>query len=346
MKLFFFFWFFFQSTKFFKIRNNPIGTCDLTKNSIPFGWQIVVSLIPWIVVFQALLGLQLSSNYAAPLGLAITIIIGAEFFNSSETYLHDNLTSMMGKVFLVIVDRFLWTAFDYASYLFAAIFFLEVLRGWGILERLRNEFLQITEDPHKLVLLVMFGFGMLLAVVSPGGTNYLITGSILIKLAPKPKITPQQKSRIVAEYNERHDEKICKEPQCLHRFAPTDEQKIQVDTNNRIGAIALFSNAISAAFNVLGICISATSTIVFPFDQDMSFPNDATAQRYANLQIGFWFSAMFFVLSVLSPWFIMFLFSKEYVICASNQFTSKKAFFFYKIIKQRMVWKENYRSGG
>ncbi len=83
----------------------------------------------------------------------------------------------MGKVTLTVIDRFLWTVFDYALNMFSALFFLEVCKAWGIVERIREEFETITKDGNRLILLVLFCFGMLLGVVAPGGTNYLIAVS-------------------------------------------------------------------------------------------------------------------------------------------------------------------------
>jgi L-lactate permease len=281
----------------------------LTKTFVPFGWKVVLSILPYVLVFQMILGLQLSSKYAAPAGLLLTIIIGTHFFEDSSEFLHTDLPGMMGRIALVITDRLLWTIFDYAANMFAAMFFLEVLRGWGIDERLKKEFEAITNDPQHLLLLVLFSFGHLLGVVAPGGTNYLIAGSILIRIGLKPEITEEEATRLSAEYDQRH--KNCIDKNCTHPTATT-EHKLQVDTNNRIGAICLFGNALSGTFNLLGVCVIATASMVTPLDLDAPAGlNEEGVNTYAALEIVLWYCAMMFPLAVLSPLITVIIFSKK-----------------------------------
>ena len=109
--------------------------------------------------------------------------------------------------------------------------------------------------------MVLFCFGLLLAVVAPGGSNFLIAGSILIKMGIQRDVSEADGDRIVADYDRRHEN--CTDDDCSHHTA-TREDKIQFDTNNSIGAVCLLNNALSSAFNLLGVCIIATAPLVTP----------------------------------------------------------------------------------
>ena len=62
----------------------------------------------------------------------MTILIGTHFFDDSEAYRNLSFPEMFGRICLTIVDRFLWNIFDYASNLFSALLFLEILKRWGV----------------------------------------------------------------------------------------------------------------------------------------------------------------------------------------------------------------------
>lgn len=77
----------------------------------------MLSLIPFVVVFEGILGLQLSSKYVAPagacqelsimlcaqgavvyVGCLVAILLGTLFFQDSSEFLNDDLAKIMGKV--------------------------------------------------------------------------------------------------------------------------------------------------------------------------------------------------------------------------------------------------------
>ena len=117
------------------------------------------------------------------------------------------------------------------------------------MESIRNEFNEVTDDPNLMIVLVVFIFGLILGVVAPGGSNYLISASILISMNIERPVRDEDRKRIVAQFDERH--RNCDDDECVHHDA-SDDDKVRVDTNNRIAAMALFGNAWSSAFNLLG----------------------------------------------------------------------------------------------
>lgn len=108
------------------------------------GWKIALSLIPFVCVFQGVLGYDLSSRYVAPFTLFVTIYLGMVFFEDEGWWdvEHDignntqgNAVQVSGLVFLTIVDRVVWTVFEYAFNVFTAFFFLRVLEYWGVVDQ-------------------------------------------------------------------------------------------------------------------------------------------------------------------------------------------------------------------
>ena len=136
------------------------------------------SLYPFICVFQGVLGYGLSSRYVAPFTLLVTIVLGMQLFicdvhASADTCSgwDGDLLTIAGNVFFTIVDRVLWTIFEYAFNVFTAFFFLRVLQLWGVVESMREEFDDLARTPFRKTLLVIFCFAIIIAVVAPG-TNY------------------------------------------------------------------------------------------------------------------------------------------------------------------------------
>jgi L-lactate permease len=114
------------------------------------------------------------ARFVAPFALFVTILIGTHFFDDSKTYAGLTFPDMFGRIWLTIVDRFLWNVFDYASNLFSALILLEVMKRWGVVSAIRKEFTAISDDPNVLLTLVLFCFGLILAVVAPGKKKIII----------------------------------------------------------------------------------------------------------------------------------------------------------------------------
>eukprot|EP00808_Paulinella_micropora_P024517 g71485.t1 len=283
------------------------------KYSVNDNLKVILAIIPFIVVFQGILGLRISSRKVAVSGLASAILIGMYFFVDTSVYINATLAETMGRIFLLIFDRVLWTTFDYALNMGSALFFLGVLKRWGVVEQIRREFLDITQDGNLLVMLVMFCFGMVLAVVAPGGTNYLLAGAILIKMNVSSPITEAEEQNVVEMYDRRHA--TCTKKGCKHATATTKE-KLQTESNNRVGTIALFGNALASAFNLLGVCITATVPLLSPFDPRPDRPqSEQELQKYGELQLGKYFAAQIWLVSVASPFIMNYIFSQRKTLC-------------------------------
>ena len=76
--------------------------------------------------------------------------------------------TISGNVFFTIVDRMVWTVFEYAFNVFTAFFFLRVLQLWGVVETMREEFEDLARTPFRKIVLVAFCFAIIIAVVAPG----------------------------------------------------------------------------------------------------------------------------------------------------------------------------------
>lgn len=163
--------------------------------TIDSNWKAVLSFIPFVLVFQGILSLKMSSRIVAPGVLFITILLGLNYFRDSSYFANDTLPEAFGKVGLVIVDRFFWTIFEYALNVFAAFFFLRVLELWGIVDAMRVEFERIAPNSNRKLLLVGYCFAIGLAVVAPGGSNFVIAGTILIhmNLTNSPEESPERR---------------------------------------------------------------------------------------------------------------------------------------------------------
>lgn len=143
--------------------------------------------------------------------------------------------------------------------------------------------------PHARALLCHtgFAFAILLAVVAPGGSNFIIAGAILIQMNP---LGPG------------------------HTDAEVEE------SNLRIGLICLFGNALISAFNLLGICITTIAedikdlALVRPNDVEYGATEVCLGVVWVGVgddvtdlcclpwqQIGRIFSLQFFIFSIISP---------------------------------------------
>ena len=127
--------------------------CELAeKATLARTYKVLLAFIPLVIVFQGILGFRLSSRYVAPFAMLVTIVLGAAFFADSAAYANDSLETMMGRVFLLLADRLLWTVFSYAGNMLSALFFLEVLKRWGIVESIRRGRLVVGVGAHGLEL--------------------------------------------------------------------------------------------------------------------------------------------------------------------------------------------------
>lgn len=214
---------------------NEIQCYDYPKTTqLSQGWKLWFSLYPFISVFQGVLGYGLSSRYVAPFTLLLTIALGLNFFLCDEQVDSNadvttcigwtgDLVEIAGNVVFTIVDRAAWTMFEYAFNVFTAFFFLRVLQLWGVVETMREQFEFLAKTPFRKIVVVAFCFAVVIAVVAPGGSNFLIAGAILIDMN-------------------------------IHKLDAGDEKDY---FDKRIGAICLFGNGLTSAFNLLGVCIIA-----------------------------------------------------------------------------------------
>jgi len=245
--------------------------------SLSGGWKTVLALIPFVLVFQGILSLGLSSRYVAPFVLFVTILLGMNFFRDSEYFLGDSLPTATGKIVLIIFDRAVWTIVDYALNVATAFFLLRVLQLWGVVDAMKEDFELIAPNPTRKVLLVAFCFAISLAVVAPGGSNFVIAGAILISMNIMEK-------------------------------EPEDPERIA--SNERIGALCLFGNALTSAFNLLGVCVYVIAEDIAPLHYNVSEASIEQTNEGAK-QVARAFSAQFFLLSMLAPVFMAFIFNGE-----------------------------------
>ena len=233
------------------------------------GLKAALSMIPFILIFQGILSFNMSSKKVAPIVLLVVIYLGLNFFRDAEYFAGDALTEALGKVVLTVIDRFFWTILDYAANVFSAFFFLRVLELWGIVDSMRLDFERISDQPNHQIILVGYCFAIALAVVAPGGTNYVIAGSILIS---------------------------------MNLTKSSAGSEIRKKSNIAIGAIALFGNALTSAFNLLGVCVVA---IAEDLDDKTTSLDDSTRE------IGRLLSLQFFLFSTLSPVIMLYLFNSK-----------------------------------
>lgn len=260
--------------------NQTTTVCEGTTESLwpPLSatWKVTLSLMPFVFVFQGILSLNMSSRYVSPLVLLFVIVLGLNFFRDAKYFKGDATPEACGKIMLEIVARMVWTLFDYAFNVFSAFFFLRVLQLWGIVEQMRIEFAQIAPNPARKILLVYFCFAIALAVVAPGGSNFVIAGAILISM---------NLTGLEAQNPER------------------------LASNARLGAVALFGNALTSAFNLLGVCIKVLGEDIGSLDAFSATLTPSELSTHAGKQIGKYFSYLFFSFSTLTPVVMCYIFS-------------------------------------
>lgn len=276
--------------------------------------KVAIALIPFIVVFQGILSFKLSSRYVAPAGMLVTIVLGLSFFRDASYFDGDSTPTAAGKASLIVVDRLFWAIFEYAFNVFTAFFFMRILEIWGIVQAMREEFADLAPTANRKVLLVGFSFAILLAVVAPGGSNYIIAGAILIEMdiggTGKPIDHPDR-----------------------------------VKDSNRIGLICLFGNALISAFNLMGICITTIAEDIRALAIDPPYDNDVEMLDYASKEIGRTFSMQFFLFATISPFLCACLFSsKEGItekikdVFATDGWVLLSAGFVYALVQLLVSW--------
>lgn len=240
-------------------------------------WRVLLSLIPFVVVFQGILSLRLSSRYVAPFSLFVVIYLGMNFFRDADYFAGDSTALALGKVFLSVLDLGIWTLFEYAINVLTAVLLLRVLQLWGVVDRMVRDFQNITDNPNRQIMLVAFGFAMVLTVVAPGGSNFVIAGSILISMNL---------------FNER---------------VGSSEYK---QTCMRIAAVCLFGNALTSAWSLLGISILTLGNEIGPLDTNHT-RSETEQGKYMAERVAKDFSIFFFIFSVFAPLLVVLLFRPE-----------------------------------
>ena len=249
--------------------------------SLDGSWKVWLSLFPFILVIEGVLGFNLSSRYVAPFTLLITIIVGLMYFTDDGWAEGRSIIEVSGLVLLTVVERVIWTVFEYAFNVFAAFMFLRVVQLWGIVDSMRVEFEELANSPARKVLLILFCFAVMVAVVAPGGSNFLIAGAIIIEM----------------------------------NIQNLEDGKEKNKYDMRIGAICLFGNAITSAFNLVGVCVIAMADDVAQLaaDNGVSRPCADLDLACIQRQIAYNFSAQFFLFSLFTPLVMMWLYLREKV---------------------------------
>lgn len=257
------------------------GTCDdlYVYTNVSYYWKLYLSLIPIYIVIWGVLLMNKGSQVVAPAALIVTSVLCLLYFSDEGLSSSADVVQSSGLILLTVVDRVLWTVFEYAYNVFAAFLFLRVLQLWGIVGYMKDEFEVQAYSPERKVLLIMFNFAVMIAVVAPGGSNFLISGAILLDM------------------------------NILN--LPVGEEKDKYDL--RIGVLCLFGNTISSAFNLVGVCIIALAGDVIGLidEQEANFPCQVGDEKCAQKQIGLHFSAQVFLLCTLMPLWMTWLVTRN-----------------------------------
>ncbi len=140
-------------------------------------WKTLLALVPLVVVFVGILVFKLSSRYVAPFVLIIvTIPIALLAFKEGS------IMDSMERIGVVVGYSVSWGLLDYVYSIFGAFFFLEALKKTGALMFIKDDFKRISNDRQHLILLIGFCFAMILAVVAPAGSNFVIAAMMLLSL--------------------------------------------------------------------------------------------------------------------------------------------------------------------
>lgn len=257
------------------------GTCDdlYVYSSLNNTWKVYLSLIPIYLVIWGVLLMNKGSQIVAPAALVVTSVLCLLYFADEGLSSSADMVQSAGLVLLTVVDRVLWTVFEYAYNVFAAFLFLRVLQLWGIVGYMKDEFEVQAYSPERKVLLIMFNFAVMIAVVAPGGSNFLISGAILLDM------------NVMG--------------------LPEGREKEKYDL--RVGVLCLFGNTITSAFNLVGVCIIALAgDVIGVIDENgANYPCAVGDEKCAQKQIGLHFSAQMFLLCTLVPLWMTWIFTRN-----------------------------------
>eukprot|EP01006_Ploeotia_vitrea_P030420 TRINITY_DN62854_c0_g1_i1.p1 TRINITY_DN62854_c0_g1~~TRINITY_DN62854_c0_g1_i1.p1 ORF type:complete len:251 (+),score=112.18 TRINITY_DN62854_c0_g1_i1:75-827(+) len=142
---------------------------------------------------------------------------------------------------------------------------------------MRTEFEKLAPNDNRKILLVGFCFAIVLGVVAPAGSNFVIAGSVLISMN-------------------------------LLELPENDERRLA--GNKRIAALALFGNALTSAFNLLGVCITTIAEDIGPLEEQAT-RHGLEQTEHASLEIGRLFSEQFLLLATLSPTIMCYIWSEQ-----------------------------------
>lgn len=126
----------------------------------------------------------------------------------------------------------------------------------------------------------------------------------------KSDVRPEDAARIEKEFDDRHGLNDPDTPKS-DKHKMTQEEKLAVDNNNRIGEICLFGNALSSAFNLLGVCVVATASLVSPLDANVDNLSEEELDDRAAQEIGRLFSLQMFIFGILSSFMMNLIYSKR-----------------------------------
>lgn len=257
------------------------GVCEdlYVYSTLSRGWKVWLSIVPIIIVFAGILLMNKSSKTVAPFAMVVTAVLCVLYFHDEGASATLDTVPTAGLILLTVVDRTIWTVFEYAYNVFAAFVFLRVIQLWGLVAVMKQEFEILAYDVDRKVLLIMFNFAIIVAVVAPGGSNFLIAGTILMEMN-------------------------------LMNL-PDGAEKDKYDL--RIGAISLFGNAITSSFNLVGVCIIAIAGDIISIadDNNANYPCSKGDEKCAQKQIGFHFSAQLFLGCMACPFIFIWLYTRN-----------------------------------
>jgi L-lactate permease len=139
------------------------GTCDdiYIYSNVNRIWRVYLSMVPIYLVIWGVLMMNKSSQIVAPSTLIVTVVLCMLYFSDLGFSKNADTVQTAGIVLLTIVDRVLWTVFEYAYNVFAAFIFLRVVQLWGIVGLMKNEFENLAYDVERKIILIMFNFAVM-----------------------------------------------------------------------------------------------------------------------------------------------------------------------------------------
>lgn len=150
---------------------------------------------------------------------------------------------------------------------------------WGVVARMKTEFEVLATDPERKIILIMFNFAVMLAVVAPGGSNFLIAALISVSM----------------------------------NFMNLPEGPERDQYDKRLAVLTLAGNAYTSAFNLVGVCFLALAGDVVPLisQYDAMHPCNLHDEKCAQKQVGLHYTAQFFSFSMLGPLFFVWVYKRK-----------------------------------